>query len=229
MNEQISIREQQSPYTGFLTPFVGEILSMFEQGMSAGKIASALSERVKQATDYYPSYETIYYVLKRYGRVKTKPRVTRPIGRRATQRDATEGRLLIAEMEGTKLKRIIARNPYGPAATDVTADVLALLKDAVLGDLFPRKNRRFTPPADLATLLDKPAGELELSVRSANALENENIIYLGDLVQKTEAEMLRIPNFGRFSLNEVKSALAEMGLRLGMHLTEFVNHRGIQP
>ena len=60
--------------------------------------------------------------------------------------------------------------------------------------------------------------ELELSVRSANCLKNDNIIYIGDLVQKTEAEMLRTPNFGRKSLNEIKEVLAQMGLHLGMDI-----------
>ena len=58
--------------------------------------------------------------------------------------------------------------------------------------------------------------ELELSVRSANCLKNDNIVYIGDLVQKTEAEMLRTPNFGRKSLNEIKEVLAKMGIHLGM-------------
>ena len=61
--------------------------------------------------------------------------------------------------------------------------------------------------------------ELELSVRSANCLKNDNIVYIGDLVQKTEAEMLRTPNFGRKSLNEIKEVLAQMGLHLGMEVT----------
>jgi DNA-directed RNA polymerase subunit alpha len=60
--------------------------------------------------------------------------------------------------------------------------------------------------------------ELELSVRSANCLKNDNIIYIGDLVQKTEAEMLRTPNFGRKSLNEIKEVLSQMGLHLGMKI-----------
>jgi len=60
--------------------------------------------------------------------------------------------------------------------------------------------------------------ELELSVRSANCLKNDNIIYIGDLVQKTEAEMLRTPNFGRKSLNEIKEVLENMGLTLGMEI-----------
>ncbi len=58
--------------------------------------------------------------------------------------------------------------------------------------------------------------ELELSVRSANCLKNDNIVYIGDLVQKTEQEMLRTPNFGRKSLNEIKEVLTNMGLALGM-------------
>ena len=61
--------------------------------------------------------------------------------------------------------------------------------------------------------------ELELSVRSANCLKNDNIIYIGDLVQKSEAEMLRTPNFGRKSLNEIKEVLAQMALHLGMEVS----------
>ncbi len=63
--------------------------------------------------------------------------------------------------------------------------------------------------------------ELELSVRSANCLKNDNIIYIGDLVQKTEGEMLRTPNFGRKSLNEIKEVLTQMGLHLGMEVNEW--------
>ena len=63
--------------------------------------------------------------------------------------------------------------------------------------------------------------ELELSVRSANCLKNDNIIYIGDLVQKTEADMLRTPNFGRKSLNEIKEVLAQMGLNLGMEISNW--------
>ncbi len=63
--------------------------------------------------------------------------------------------------------------------------------------------------------------ELELSVRSANCLKNDNIVYIGDLVQKSEAEMLRTPNFGRKSLNEIKEVLTQMGLNLGMEVTNW--------
>ncbi len=63
--------------------------------------------------------------------------------------------------------------------------------------------------------------ELELSVRSANCLKNDNIIYIGDLVQKTETDMLRTPNFGRKSLNEIKEVLGQMGLHLGMAIPDW--------
>ena len=58
----------------------------------------------------------------------------------------------------------------------------------------------------------------ELSVRSMNCLKNDNIIYIGDLVQKSEGEMLRTPNFGRKSLNEIKEVLTGMSLYLGMEI-----------
>ncbi|GHU16439.1 DNA-directed RNA polymerase subunit alpha [Alphaproteobacteria bacterium] len=60
--------------------------------------------------------------------------------------------------------------------------------------------------------------DLELSVRSMNCLKGDNIVYIGDLVQKTESEMLRTPNFGRKSLNEIKEVLSHMGLYLGMQV-----------
>jgi DNA-directed RNA polymerase subunit alpha len=70
-------------------------------------------------------------------------------------------------------------------------------------------------------LLLKKVDELELSVRSANCLKNDNIVYIGDLIQKTEAEMLRTPNFGRKSLNEIKEVLSAMGLHLGMEVEDW--------
>ncbi len=70
-------------------------------------------------------------------------------------------------------------------------------------------------------LLLKKVDELELSVRSANCLKNDNIVYICDLIQKTEAEMLRTPNFGRKSLNEIKEVLSGMGLHLGMEVEDW--------
>jgi DNA-directed RNA polymerase subunit alpha len=82
----------------------------------------------------------------------------------------------------------------------------------------PRKEEATTaaPQLPFNPALLKKVDELELSVRSANCLKNDNIVYIGDLIQKSEAEMLRTPNFGRKSLNEIKEVLAGMGLHLGM-------------
>lgn len=81
-------------------------------------------------------------------------------------------------------------------------------------------------PAEEQPLLNenlyRPVTELELSVRAANCLRNANIRYIGELVQKTEQEMLKTKNFGRKSLNEIKEILQEMGLSLGMKLENFV-------
>jgi DNA-directed RNA polymerase subunit alpha len=84
----------------------------------------------------------------------------------------------------------------------------------------PAKEEEKDEVAELAfnPALLKKVDELELSVRSANCLKNDNIVYIGDLIQKTEAEMLRTPNFGRKSLNEIKEVLAGMGLHLGMEV-----------
>ncbi|ANY80413.1 DNA-directed RNA polymerase subunit alpha [Microvirga ossetica] len=82
----------------------------------------------------------------------------------------------------------------------------------------PRKEEAAAtaPQLPFNPALLKKVDELELSVRSANCLKNDNIVYIGDLIQKSEAEMLRTPNFGRKSLNEIKEVLAGMGLHLGM-------------
>ena len=76
------------------------------------------------------------------------------------------------------------------------------------------EERRTAVQSESAAQVD----ELELSVRSANGLKNDSIVYIGELVQKTEAEMLRTPNFGRKSLNEIKEVLSQMGLHLGMEV-----------
>jgi DNA-directed RNA polymerase subunit alpha len=77
------------------------------------------------------------------------------------------------------------------------------------------------PELEFNPALLKKVDELELSVRSANCLKNDNIVYIGDLIQKTEAEMLRTPNFGRKSLNEIKEVLIGMGLHLGMEVPDW--------
>jgi len=78
-----------------------------------------------------------------------------------------------------------------------------------------------TPDALLNPHLLRKVEELELSVRSANCLKNDNIVYIGDLVQKSESEMLRTPNFGRKSLNEIKEVLTNMNLNLGQMIPEW--------
>ncbi|MDE1897399.1 MAG: DNA-directed RNA polymerase subunit alpha [Rhodospirillales bacterium] len=87
----------------------------------------------------------------------------------------------------------------------------------------PQRARAEEPRIELPfnpNLLRK-VDELELSVRSANCLKNDNIVYIGDLVQKSEQEMLRTPNFGRKSLNEIKEVLTVMGLSLGMNVPDW--------
>ena len=76
----------------------------------------------------------------------------------------------------------------------------------------PRGAQQFDP------ILLRPVDELELTVRSANCLKAENIFYIGDLIQRTENELLKTPNLGRKSLNEIKEVLASRGLTLGMKL-----------
>ncbi|MBV9549975.1 MAG: DNA-directed RNA polymerase subunit alpha [Alphaproteobacteria bacterium] len=81
-----------------------------------------------------------------------------------------------------------------------------------------RATEEAKPDLAFNPVLLKKVDELELSVRSANCLKNDNIVYIGDLIQKTEGEMLSTQNFGRKSLNEIKAVLAEMGLHLGMEV-----------
>ena len=78
-----------------------------------------------------------------------------------------------------------------------------------------------TTEPELNRNLLRKVDELELSVRSANCLKNDNIVYIGDLTQKSESEMLRTPNFGRKSLNEIKEVLSQMGLHLGMEVPDW--------
>jgi DNA-directed RNA polymerase subunit alpha len=83
-------------------------------------------------------------------------------------------------------------------------------------------------PTPLNPNLFRSVDELELSVRSANCLQNANIRYIGELVQKTEAEMLKTKNFGRKSLNEIKELLTSMGLELGATLDNFPDRQELE-
>jgi DNA-directed RNA polymerase subunit alpha len=80
----------------------------------------------------------------------------------------------------------------------------------------PMDAEKKAPPID--PILLRPVDDLELTVRSANCLKAENIYYIGDLIQRTETELLKTPNLGRKSLNEIKEVLASRGLTLGMKL-----------
>ena len=91
--------------------------------------------------------------------------------------------------------------------------VFAALKSSqVSGESAPSRSTMVDP------LLMRPVDDLELTVRSANCLKAENIYYIGDLIQRTENELLKTPNLGRKSLNEIKDVLAARGLSLGMKL-----------
>ncbi|MDJ0787347.1 MAG: DNA-directed RNA polymerase subunit alpha [Myxococcota bacterium] len=83
-------------------------------------------------------------------------------------------------------------------------------------------------PAPLNPNLFRSVDELELSVRSANCLQNANIRYIGELVQRTEGEMLKTKNFGRKSLNEIKDVLSSMDLHLGMTLESFPSRKELE-
>jgi len=77
------------------------------------------------------------------------------------------------------------------------------------------------PPVDIDPKLLQPVDDLELTVRSANCLKAENVYYIGDLVQRTEAELLKTPNLGKKSLTEIKEVLAKFGLHLGMKVEDW--------
>jgi DNA-directed RNA polymerase subunit alpha len=80
---------------------------------------------------------------------------------------------------------------------------------------------------ELNEVLFRPVEEMELSVRSANCLQNANVRYIGELVQRTEPEMLRTKNFGRKSLNELKQVLGDLGLQFGMNLESFPTRKDL--
>lgn len=104
------------------------------------------------------------------------------------------------------------------ASAKILVEQLAVFAQLEGGDLpdFPQQGARST--ANFDPLLLRPVDELELTVRSANCLKAENIYYIGDLIQRTENELLKTPNLGRKSLNEIKEVLASRGLTLGMKL-----------
>ena len=100
-------------------------------------------------------------------------------------------------------------------AASVLVEQLSVFAD-LQGTDQPSPHPGGSPPVD--PILLRPVDDLELTVRSANCLKAENIYYIGDLIQRTETELLKTPNLGRKSLNEIKEVLASRGLSLGMKL-----------
>src|SRR5262249_18444754 len=144
-HEHPATQEQFTRYRGALSPFTGEILDMYVQGMSQAQIVRALAARVKEKTGMLLYTAMIRYVLQCHGLYKKsqKKRIRPSVeGPPATinKNTATEAWELVAEMEGTQLKRVIAKSPYRPLSADVTDDFVALLKDALLKDLFSKKD-----------------------------------------------------------------------------------------
>jgi len=119
------------------------------------------------------------------------------------------------------------------APVDALAYAAKILKEQLTIFInFEEQVEALTPIADEPTPLNpnlfKSVDELELSVRSANCLQNANIRFIGELVQRTEGEMLKTKNFGRKSLNEIKDLLLSMGLELGMSLDAFPDRQELE-
>jgi DNA-directed RNA polymerase subunit alpha len=119
-----------------------------------------------------------------------------------------------------------ARSAVAQAAHILTDQLKVFVGDDLV--LAEEEHRIDEPRAKFNDNLFRRIEEIELSVRSANCLENADIKYIAELVQKSEAEMLRTKNFGRKSLNEIKEILGEMGLSLGMRLEEFPTRRELE-
>jgi DNA-directed RNA polymerase subunit alpha len=100
------------------------------------------------------------------------------------------------------------------AAARILMEQLSVFAD-LEGTAMPVEQQK---PVQVDPVLLRPVDDLELTVRSANCLKAENIYYIGDLIQRSENELLKTPNLGRKSLNEIKEVLASRGLTLGMKL-----------
>jgi DNA-directed RNA polymerase subunit alpha len=128
---------------------------------------------------------------------------------RVEQRTDLDKLVLDIETNGT----IDAEDAIRTAA-DILTDQLS-----VFGDFTQReRGAPKTSVAGVDPVLLRPIDDLELTVRSANCLKAENIYYIGDLIQRTEVELLKTPNLGKKSLTEIKEVLAQRGLSLGMKL-----------
>lgn len=104
------------------------------------------------------------------------------------------------------------------ASAKILVEQLAVFAQLEGGDMDAMVSPTSRGSSQFDPVLLRPVDELELTVRSANCLKAENIYYIGDLIQRTENELLKTPNLGRKSLNEIKEVLASRGLTLGMNL-----------
>jgi DNA-directed RNA polymerase subunit alpha len=104
------------------------------------------------------------------------------------------------------------------ASAKILVEQLAVFAQLEGGDMDAMVSPSSRGSSQFDPVLLRPVDELELTVRSANCLKAENIYYIGDLIQRTENELLKTPNLGRKSLNEIKEVLASRGLTLGMKL-----------
>ena len=128
---------------------------------------------------------------------------------RVEQRTDLDKLVLDIETNGT-----IGAEEAVRTAANILSDQLS-----VFGDFIPGSGRGESPSAPgVDPVLLRPIDDLELTVRSANCLKAESIYYIGDLIQKTEVELLKTPNLGKKSLTEIKEVLAQRGLSLGMKL-----------
>jgi DNA-directed RNA polymerase subunit alpha len=112
-------------------------------------------------------------------------------------------------------------------AARILQDQLAVLINFDVDELEAQETIKEPESEPLNENLFRCVDELDLSVRSANCLQNADIKYIGELVQRSESEMLKTKNFGRKSLLEIKELLAEMGLGLGMRLSSFPDRESL--
>jgi len=133
---------------------------------------------------------------------------------RVEQRTDLDKLVLDIETNGTVTAEEAVRT-----SAKILVEQLAVFAQLDCGDIFEAgASSTRSSGASFDPVLLRPVDELELTVRSANCLKAENIYYIGDLIQRTENELLKTPNLGRKSLNEIKEVLASRGLTLGMRL-----------
>ncbi|MEO6103133.1 MAG: DNA-directed RNA polymerase subunit alpha C-terminal domain-containing protein, partial [Pseudoxanthomonas sp.] len=133
-------------------------------------------------------------------------------------RSVAEPLITLAKVDGVANRRLAFSRLRDKEAVRTAADILSD-QLSVFGDFTHRDRGAAKPVASgVDPVLLRPIDDLELTVRSANCLKAESIYYIGDLIQKTEVELLKTPNLGKKSLTEIKEVLAQRGLSLGMKL-----------